>query len=802
MFTHTQLLAIALLSLRRRIDRAEVTYPVDQAGALAAAVRPVIGEYAPGISETDLHLAIRTLLIEHTDVYSWYQAALGDVEIRWSQSKPTIDAAHTGSWLILREHLDENVLLAYHLARRTYPVVHEPLRSPLSGWKTLARYSDYDLETTCARGMADLHLHLGGMRLPDAVWLDLMSNEAAVRRYPALVDAFAEAGGHSDSDSRSGARAFATFVAEAKEVRTLIHQKLTAAGITLPPLPVVSGDTPWSSNALYPDRMLMIEGWRMAGGDRNGLAAKQFLRLLDRYCYYRNVFSTLSYQPSFEERPGLRAFTSHYFRRLSPKSPKSFPDTAGLAYRASERLRSMAISDAYRFLGESEHLKRVELRLAPMERVSDYWRFFQGWERIKRGIDEEFVRAGRSPISVEFAIHFKRTRAHARAKTAGLEASPHPVQLLRAADRHSAVIRAALQDQDRLPLLSPLARIDLAGDERDTLAATFGLHFRLLREDPEALAILRHSEARAEWTGGLPILEFWARLLDQGRDHSASTRRPLGLTVHAGEDFADRLEGLYQIASVLDACGARSGDGIGHGLALAAVEHAPDQARSRFIEAGADFESLCWLAGITKTDIGHDHVALFNRLDNDICYLGNRIFGAATTIGATADDFIAVWQYRFVPSLAAFRRLSPLQRAISANWYQDGSLRNRDLVRSVGARLLYAPLVDIAHKKLTNRLVQQRIVLELNPSSNIRVSGASDHRRSVLVGMFDLVRRGLLATINTDDPGIFSTCIENEYAIMLDAARHSPDANEREIRDVIELMRRVGIERRFALASD
>ena len=66
--------------------------------------------------------------------------------------------------------------------------------------------------------------------------------------------------------------------------------------------------------------------------------------------------------------------------------------------------------------------------------------------------------------------------------------------------------------------------------------------------------------------------------------------------MHAGEDFDNLLDGLYQVAMAIDAFDLREGDSIGHGMALA-TELNDRSIKHEFaiMPAGQTLDSLCWL---------------------------------------------------------------------------------------------------------------------------------------------------------------------------------------------------------------
>ena len=94
-------------------------------------------------------------------------------------------------------------------------------------------------------------------------------------------------------------------------------------------------------------------------------------------------------------------------------------------------------------------------------------------------------------------------------------------------------------------------------------------------------------------------------------------------------------------------------------------------------------------------------------------------------------------------------------------------------------------------------------MLEINPSSNLRISGAgsevSGHvdagatqgwALTQLVGDF---KSDLRFTIGTDDPGVFGTSIGSEYALLLECLL-SANWRRRDAIGFIEHCRAVGLE--------
>ena len=89
-------------------------------------------------------------------------------------------------------------------------------------------------------------------------------------------------------------------------------------------------------------------------------------------------------------------------------------------------------------------------------------------------------------------------------------------------------------------------------------------------------------------------------------------------------------------------------------------------------------------------------------------------------------------------------------------------------LRALGAERIGHGLAAFRDPKLVALLAEKKIPLEACPSSNRRTgalrkhTGSHDLRRHPLV---DYVRRGVPVTLNTDDPGLFETTLNQEYAL-------------------------------------
>lgn len=116
-------------------------------------------------------------------------------------------------------------------------------------------------------------------------------------------------------------------------------------------------------------------------------------------------------------------------------------------------------------------------------------------------------------------------------------------------------------------------------------------------------------------------------------------------------------------------------------------------------------------------------------------------------------------------------------------------------------------------KKLRNSIAKKGIAIEANPSSNIRIGGLDGFDKHPIVSFYNkrLVSEKseqdecpqISVSINTDDLGIFSTSLYNEYALMASALEFAKDQKgeplyrKDRIYDWIDDIRKMGNEQLF-----
>jgi len=97
-------------------------------------------------------------------------------------------------------------------------------------------------------------------------------------------------------------------------------------------------------------------------------------------------------------------------------------------------------------------------------------------------------------------------------------------------------------------------------------------------------------------------------------------------------------------------------------------------------------------------------------------------------------------------------------------------------IRSLQAERLGHGVRAIEDPALTAYLVEHQLPLEINPSSNIRLGVYPDFASHPLRKFWDA---GAFVTVNSDDPPLFNTSLNQEYRLLVDAFDFDADDLER-----------------------
>ncbi len=324
----------------------------------------------------------------------------------------------------------------------------------------------------------------------------------------------------------------------------------------------------------------------------------------------------------------------------------------------------------------------------------------------------------------------------------------------------------------------------------------------------------------------------------------------LKLTYHVGEDFLDIVDGLRAVDEALRFLGLDCGDRIGHALVLGidAVDWYRQKGYQVTLTLQDYLDNIAWLHhelvrfGISGME------ALSKKLEEQFSYYFSYVY--RQYMGQFQDmihfdlmTYYLAWLLRGdMPSL--YKTGSFVREEVSkADQWQRYAvnrehLRVQDIREIPEVTLLYhmyhysrevrergaqKRTVNISEqyirgvvevqKKMREELVERGIAVETNPSSNLRIGTFqkySDHPIKVFYNLgltkneTELMECPQMnVSINTDDKGVFSTRLENEYALLACAMEKekNPDGSLKYKKEFIyewlDNIREMGIQQTF-----
>lgn len=427
----------------------------------------------------------------------------------------------------------------------------------------------------------------------------------------------------------------------------------------------------------------------------------------------------------------LRIKTAAY--RLIVQSPGSRGLEAFLqhfsqikSYRARDSVWAERSSEPARTAYTERSLKvaAIEYRIAP-----DAW--------IEKHAHEEF--AGNNQCEHGWVIHFKRGKPG--------DGMPLFGSTVKQLDADGALISRIFADKPQV--LRSLRGLDLAGIE----------------------------EHQPLWVATETLRAVRANADDTTARNGHFKLQPLGLTVHAGEDFQWLTSGVRAVAEPIHWGLLRRGDRIGHAIALTLD---PDEWWKRRKGSYVDrtrFDRLCDLAFLaTYTE---ERTWRQNR------WLANQIREVVEGIWGKEKSPIADGTLINVARQLWTRLGSKMPRVLMSRHEEPPSLPDRWCHRylwkpsvqerakaSVQLKIGRSPewaLLRAARRTVIHQLARRQVCIETNPTSNLVVAGLDGmlaqaflHQRATIA-----TARGdetLTWTISTDDPLTFATSLADEYA--------------------------------------
>ncbi|WP_273006346.1 hypothetical protein, partial [Chryseobacterium sp.] len=298
-------------------------------------------------------------------------------------------------------------------------------------------------------------------------------------------------------------------------------------------------------------------------------------------------------------------------------------------------------------------------------------------------------------------------------------------------------------------------------------------------------------------------------------------------TYHAGEDFYDLVDGLRAIDESIRFLNLTQADRIGHALALGidVKEYYNFKHFKLMLPKQMVLDNIVWLlAKIRKFGIGI-HRNEVNRLEKLYENLFYELYTANFDKGSLLEQkyihhttYFDAWKlrgddpYLYLSELSEDIYTKPNltyweRSRINEEYPKNKNIRNNvDIkclyqqyhfnvkIKKAGAQIkqfeishAYMELVEAVQFKMMHELKNKNIAIETNPTSNYLIGTFRRYAKHPITKFFNLgleldhekIRNcpQLSVSINTDDQGIFSTSLENEFALMAIALEKEKDEN-------------------------
>lgn len=702
----------------------------------------------------------------------------------------------------------------------------DQIEAVLDEWPLVVSPGDGDLRRLAKRGISDMHLHF------KSLWPVPLSWQRVVR-HESQFEVDGRKGGDGIELGRADAytkpKKAADLPNPAQRIerdRVKVSAGLLIEGAALAALrgreiAFLDPDslTPRQPrDILKAERRMLTRAWMaiLAGTAGSARIACE----LENYLLGKSLYRARHLQSFDQSNPGLVAFDVKR-RHNSGLGRMAEEETTGGGFSHSRfrRNNGLLISS----LLECRTLRRAELRIAPprarpIQMAAMYGRLMSATHALLKDLRECPGYEHAPDVDIRFAIHFKRqlsdkTPSDRRFLLKLMEYDLETASLQEFRHRAMSQVPSATGSGTKRSLwdqCSLIGRVDLASPERGSGPWLVAPYIRMLRGDGATIAEMRKGS-------GNPYIARWNAIAAQDRMNLAMTAPHLGITCHAGEDFYTLLDGLWHIDAAIETWHMGPGDGIGHALALGLSPTGFQQARlpSVRLPRGLELDSLVWLWRLLRDhdepmgDLGRNLEGLIVSKAVD-CYLPHvpSLGGGQLTLEMMLSKIDRIGNIMPATSELALHRL-PVSNPLS----YFGSLAIGDQLRVLD---IFHPEVakwrasftkpDPIHVKLeacieaAQRIIRQKlrgrgIIIETNPSSNLRMELAS---RISTLPIFDLLGNSLTdirVTICTDNPGTYDVTAEGEYALVFAALLEKLGYSERDSAlAVLEKMRSTGMD--------
>lgn len=313
----------------------------------------------------------------------------------------------------------------------------------------------------------------------------------------------------------------------------------------------------------------------------------------------------------------------------------------------------------------------------------------------------------------------------------------------------------------------------------------------------------------------------------------------IGFTYHVGEEFRHIASGFRHTDEVLERFGYRAGDRLGHALVLG-IDVAQWVSENEIVPISKieHLENLLWMWGVNTCEEFHLPVNL-EILEDRILDIVKDIYPNPQTI--TIKMLYEAYKMKFEPDHALIaRKVNQKAEAVKArekkaeakqeeerktdrdrmadceeceerfwnSWdsekllmtnYCPGIIRKCEQIDLVPVSREEIEVYQILQEYMIRKVEQKGVYLEMNPTSNLTIGDFSQINRHPIFKLSSLQkddRNHVMLTINSDNPAVFGTNVENEMAYIYYAAEEF-GCSKSEILEWIDHIRQQGMDASF-----
>lgn len=334
----------------------------------------------------------------------------------------------------------------------------------------------------------------------------------------------------------------------------------------------------------------------------------------------------------------------------------------------------------------------------------------------------------------------------------------------------------------------------------------------------------------------------------------------LNITFHAGEDFFDIVDGLRYIDECFFFLNMEHGDRFGHAIALGidVNKYFVLKAYKLVISKHMLLDNIAWLLSkVRKFGLGQ-HINEVYRLENIFKTLFSEVYLNSSDSNRFQhihyQQYFDAWKLRGDDPTLYYEYFTVVDQekitienffdskknitywdrcALNNSHYKLSSIRKREEISRLYFEYHYNPkvknkgfemkqfeitsayikLVTDVQKEMMHFIGTKNISIETNPTSNFLIGPIQKYIEHPILNWYNLGLETnpekiqsspqLSVSINTDDAGIFSTSLENEYALMAIALEKEMDENGKPkykpamIYDWLDRIREMGLQQSF-----